>query len=433
MIIRLSRSGLFIAGSILMLSLIYVFTSDLFLYYLASLLTLLMIADLFLSYVSLRKCSVTVSLSEEKTWVWRSIDAEVRATNCGERIYLKDLPNWLSLEKTEILSGKEISFKLKTLFKHYGNYELDSIKISSVSKLGIYIFTRVVGVSRRIRVYPEYIYWVYRLARFLRGLSLGKEISVSEIPALSLQQIISLHRSDSGDYFVSREYVLGESMRRIDWKATSRTLNLYIRDLRESSGGGMLIIYDTKCLGPYTCDLLASILLSLAHSVYNDKILPIYAKDIGGDGVVVLSKLSDVPRFFLREVFEKIIEVRLPNDLYEYLGPEDYYLLKKLLSEEGSRSQLVISRGEKSSLRGVRGVLVVSDLVNSISQLYDYLREICPGKTCFIIAPDKPWLDAHDLEQAYLIHNTYSVAKKSFAGLGKLFIRGREGFEKIIS
>ena len=101
------------------------------------------------------------------------------------------------------------------------------------SPLRLWTQSRVAGVPRHVRVYPDFA----PLAR----LALFSAEQASRLVGAHLRR----RRGEGTDFQQMREYRVGDSLRRIDWKATARARKLISREYQEERNQQLLLVVDT--------------------------------------------------------------------------------------------------------------------------------------------------------------------------------------------
>ncbi|AKC86900.1 DUF58 domain-containing protein [Pseudoxanthomonas suwonensis] len=93
--------------------------------------------------------------------------------------------------------------------------------------------SRLAGAPRQVRVYPDFA----PLAR----LALLSAEQASRLVGAHLRR----RRGEGTDFQQMREYRVGDSLRRIDWKATARARKLVSREYQEERNQQLLLVVDT--------------------------------------------------------------------------------------------------------------------------------------------------------------------------------------------
>jgi hypothetical protein len=427
--IGLSELGLGLAISFINTAIFSLIFQDIILGLISASLAVAMLTDLVLSLYLYRKCRVETHLEKDSVWVWERVKITIFSKGCSSNIELRDHPSWISVKEVESIGKGSSRITAEAKFKHFGIYILSKVRIDMPSIMKIYILGRYIDIGKSIKVYPEYLYWIYRILRLL-GIS-GAVSSAPQNPSTSPPLLkIPIFRTDSGEYYYTREYSPGDTLRRVDWKATARRLILMIKDLRESSEEGLYIAWDPRCLGPYTCDCVASSLLSTAYLTYQRGISPVYVYNIAEGRVYTYTDPPSMLRSVLKDVIEGIVLIKNPEDLYEYVEPIEFQRILRILGvgeDRGSRSGIDTNRYPQGFSRDI---VAISDLVNGSSDLIDALSSMQIRELgCVVIAPSEPWIDADDLETMYVVSRTSMLAIRSLKRIGcRVFLKVDSGF-----
>jgi len=266
-----------------------------------------------------------------------------------------------------------------------------------------------------LKVYPRVLAAAVAAARFLLtagGLGVGEQPTPLKGAGL--------------DYADSREYLPGDTLRHMDWKATARLGRLVVKEFYVGGGTGVHLVYEAVAPDPISLDELSAAFLNFVLAVAEQG-LPLGL--IVHDGEKVLLRVPRVQpaltvALALRYALQ-IVEV-YPEELYGVLEPksagelrrilegldetplrelleaelralrsavtEPYRVLEQMLSEGGERAQLVLA----CSLS--RDPLPVLELAR-----------IAQRRGCFllILQPTRPWVGAKSLEEAYRLYERY--------------------------
>ncbi|WP_372016851.1 DUF58 domain-containing protein [Pseudoxanthomonas sp. 10H] len=114
-----------------------------------------------------------------------------------------------------------------------GLAEFAGTQLRMASPLRLWTQSRVVGSPRHVRVYPDFA----PLAR------------LALLSAEQASRVVGAHvrrrRGEGTDFQQMREYRVGDSLRRIDWKATARARKLVSREYQEERNQQVLLVVDT--------------------------------------------------------------------------------------------------------------------------------------------------------------------------------------------
>ncbi len=156
----------------------------------------------------------------------------------GQRISVHDLHpgEWpvRGLPRTfTVPAGKESAFGYFVLPTARGAYDFPGCQLRLWSALRLWTQQRTVPVVSRVKVYPNFA----PLAKF----ALFSAEQASRMVGAHLQR----RRGDGTDFHQMREYRVGDSLRQIDWKATSRAHKLISREYQEERNQQIVLLLDT--------------------------------------------------------------------------------------------------------------------------------------------------------------------------------------------
>lgn len=282
-------------------------------------------------------------------------------------------------------------FKMEIRGLHLGFYEVSSLKARRRSPMGLLEVDDAIRVNVRVKVIPRVVYLLVLAHRLLSGS--GIEPGLSELE--------SVIRSESGVYAYTREYTPGDSLRRIDWKATARLGELMVKEFKLESTGLGLIALDLRCPGEYTCDEIASATLITAMAGYS----------LGGEVTLLELDTGRISRFDGRELLahaiRRVLEPEIAGrlDLYNYIPPLTLRELKRIAGRLGYRG---LNTGDYK-LGDFRGSnIVISTLLvggDKVLELTD--RSRIAGVETIVITARRPWIDMDNIEDAYIAYKTY--------------------------
>jgi uncharacterized protein (DUF58 family) len=156
----------------------------------------------------------------------------------GQRVSVHDLHPGLwpvrGLPRTFVLrAGRESALSYFVLPVARGAYEFPGCQLRLWSALRLWTQRRTVPVSSKVKVYPNFA----PLAKF----ALFSAEQASRMVGAHLQR----RRGEGTDFHQMREYRVGDSLRQIDWKATSRAHKLISREYQEERNQQVVIMLDT--------------------------------------------------------------------------------------------------------------------------------------------------------------------------------------------
>jgi hypothetical protein len=392
-LLALSLSATFLAFSAV--------TADILMLVLSSAIATALLADVLYTSraVARARCACVDCGGTLRLWVWEEKDITVRL-RCGRFVGVARSPSWVKVLGVSLASD-EVSISIRTSFKFYGRYRL-WLEILRGGYLGLCRKVERVDSGLELVVYPETLYWVLRALAVL-GLRGGvpAEPSESHTPLLA----------DAGDYVGSREYFPGSSLRRVDWRSTAKFGRLYVKEF--SMGGGLseTLLLDVRCLGRYTCDRIASAVLSAAMARYGADSVTVC--HIGGGGCRTFSGGGGLVLYALDLVLK--LGVVDYEQLYEFVKPATVATLRKLLGAPES----VGSGVERGVLARSDVVYIVSTLLHDARAVLDIAGEaMARGAKCVVLTAPRPWLDAGSLSEAYAIYRSFSNVVSALKSAG---------------
>lgn len=141
--------------------------------------------------------------------------------------YVLDMPED---EEYELLPGDNYTYRTKLVCKYRGEYEVGVKEIILTDFLKLFRFKYKVHGTIRALVYPKIIH--------------KQELeSIKEIVNMS-SQVTPVYQTEPD--VVTREYVTGDAMKYIHWKASAKEQKLRTRKLVGERKQEILMVYDTK-------------------------------------------------------------------------------------------------------------------------------------------------------------------------------------------
>lgn len=392
MAVKLTRRGLLalsIAVTFLVLS---ITTADILMLGISLTLASMLLADVLYTYLTAIRARCTYIDRGEvyRTWVWEEKELTVKLM-CSKFLGITRSPSWSRVLGVTVLED-HVSANLKVAFKFYGRYRL-WLEILRGGYLGLCRAVERVESGPEFIVYPEALYWILRALAIL-GLRGGLTVETSGTYTLT--------PADTGEYIGSREYSPRSNLRRIDWRPTAKFGRLYVKEF--SLGGGLseALLVNPRCIGRYTCDRLASAVLSVAVARYgNNGSLAVCRAD--RRDCRVLSGGRDLLLYALDLVLK--LGVVSYDQLYEFVKPTATATLRKLLRD--------LDRGAETvgwgALAGADTLYVVSTLLHDTRTVLDTVDSARRrGTRCVVLTASKPWLDARSFSDAYAIYRGFS-------------------------
>ncbi|SDR09788.1 DUF58 domain-containing protein [Pseudoxanthomonas sp. CF125] len=114
-----------------------------------------------------------------------------------------------------------------------GDATFDGVQLRLASALRLWRQSRIAGTPQRVRVYPNFA----PLTKF----ALFSAEQASRLVGAHLKR----RRGEGTDFNQMREYRVGDSLRQIDWKATSRSRKLISREYQDEKNQQLVMMVDT--------------------------------------------------------------------------------------------------------------------------------------------------------------------------------------------
>ncbi len=138
------------------------------------------------------------------------------------------LPQTLELAPA---SATSFSYRLRPIAR--GDAVFEGVQLRMGSPLRLWKQSRLVGAPLRVRVYPNFA----PLTKF----ALFSAEQASRLVGAHLKR----RRGEGTDFNQMREYRIGDSLRQIDWKATSRSRKLISREYQDEKNQQLVMMVDT--------------------------------------------------------------------------------------------------------------------------------------------------------------------------------------------
>jgi len=301
-----------------------------------------------------------------------------------------------------------------------GEYFSDKLIIVCLGKLGLIEAYQEYPFQIEVKVYPRVLMAIVKAIEFLIKAGL-KGVGEQPIEA----------RGKGLEYAETREYLPGDSLRYIDYKATAKLGKLMVKEFYAEAGLMAHLIYDVRAMGPISKDELASAFLNAALS------LAISGTPFGltiHDGEKLILYLKPInPLTALKAALSyaiSLIEVK-PEDLDVLLEPKTSMQAKMLLIKlkalkqflEASMEKLeepykTVERLANEALSPI-SALAVTGLMGKLTPLIELSKALAYKMSELkVISPCKPWLEAESLEEAYRLYERWLKAKKILESAG---------------
>jgi len=394
--LRVTGRGLALVYAVVTLTLLSIISRDPVLAIVAAPLALTLALDLVALMLRARgECRVELDRVELRLHLGDRVEVNGRI-KCGDVINVMS-SGLLRVKGLKRGSQATVSFEVEGL--HVGSYEVTGVDVLRVTPLGTLTFTSRAPIRLNVRVTPRAAYL----------LALAYEVLAGGGPNPGLSELESIVRSDSGVYVYTREYVPGDSLRRVDWKATARRLRFMVKEYRLELGSLGLLALDLRCLGERTCDDIASAALLIAIGLPVEGRINVLELDTG-------RLLEMGQRELLAYTISRILEPEIAGrlDLQEYVPPPTLGELQRIALKLGYKTK---AKNIQASTQGATAILTTL-LVENRKTLEVVEKARSRGDTTIIVTPRKPWLDMGSLEQAYIAYTTYTKTAAKIKNMG---------------
>ena len=135
-------------------------------------------------------------------------------------------------QRVALAPGRWAELRYRVRPVRRGDFRFGPIELRLASPLGLWEATRYVGEEVPVRVYPNF----RALARYTL---LATDNRLSQIGVLQTRR-----RGEGLDFHQLREYRQGDSLRSVDWKATSRTAKLITREYQDERDQRIMLLID---------------------------------------------------------------------------------------------------------------------------------------------------------------------------------------------
>ncbi len=396
--IGVTGRGLILAYITLILALVSVMSRDAILALIAVLSALVLVVDLTGLMLRARSpCEIVFDRSDLRLYLGDRVRVNGRIS-CGDVIKVKS-GGLLRVGELRSSSTPELLADVEGL--HVGSYDIDGLEVTRLSPLGLLTLSSTASTRLTVRVTP-------RVAGLL---ALAYEILAGRGVKPGFSEIESIVRGESGVYVYSREYMPGDRLRRVDWKATARRSRLMVKEYRLELGGLGLLALDLRCFGEITCDSVASAALITAMMGYTEEgSVRVLEVDTGR---ALDMSFRELLAYVIRRILEPEIAVKL--ELYTYTPPLTLRELERIATRLGYGR--VVGRGEPLASEGV--AVIVTPLVVDTSKILDIVDETSrTSSQTIVVAPRSPWLDMASIEEAYIAYTTYSKVTSKLKSMG---------------
>lgn len=299
--------------------------------------------------------------------------------------------------------------KMETVYRYEPTlstrYSFDMVEVSSLSRWGLFEGKTGVPFEVSINVFPRVFSAALSALEYLEGRGI-----------LGAGEQVSTVKGRGYEYADSREYVAGDSLKMVDWKATARLNRLIVKEYYQEGSGAVHIVYENRVSDPVSSDELSSCFLRTVQSFAEGSW--VIGLTIIEDGEVMSHFPSLHPDRAVSEALRFVLEndVQVFRQLYEVLDPVYRPRLDLLVESESRGSMEELKDGVFRSRYA--GVVYVTSLVDDPLNVFEVVQSArLSGTRMVVLEPCTPWVHV-GLEEAYRIWMHYERVNRSLASAG---------------
>lgn len=316
---------------------------------------------------------------------------EITVENQGEiRFRIEHPLGFMKPVEPEAATNKPIRLEARPQLA--GVYSSKTLRLILKSMLEAFTCTVEIPFKTSVRAMPRIV------PALVKAIELASEMGVTafEYPVQTL--------GIGTEYAETREYVPGDDIRFLDWKATARLQRLMVKQYHQETGGATQIIYDLKTPGPVSRDRVATEFLNAATALASLGV-PCTIITVDGENRMLVRRHRDARTMLYTAIMVALSTVEVDYTLlYDVLEPQSRRRVEEFLS-------LVTVGGWESEAffyekpgEGVEEADTIA--VTSLTGDLTWLMEACEklekrSKRLMLRVPGETWLDSKTLEQAY--------------------------------
>ncbi|MEM0358321.1 MAG: DUF58 domain-containing protein [Candidatus Bathyarchaeia archaeon] len=329
-----------------------------------------------------RKASVNPSAVELRLVAGASENFRV-VIECPWRlsVYVRHPLKFCTVKPQPCLTNE--AFTLEFSPKLAGVYDGDWLEVEIESPIKAFAFAVQLPFKTGLTVLPRVVPLAVRALELAAGLG----VTAYEVPLQALGR--------GTEYAETREYMPGDDLRRLDWKATARLRKLMVKQFHMEAEGAVNLIYDLKAAGPVTRDIVAAEFLRMAIAL-SEQNVPYTLTIVNEAGGLETLRFRGARTALLTAVKYalKAVEVDL-GFLYELMEPQaarEAAMFLKAMGLEQPTKELPLDGN----------FLAVTCLLGDLTWLMDIYEGVrSKNRRLTVHVPFKVWLDSPTLEEAY--------------------------------
>lgn len=393
--IKLKPIGRTLIFTTLVLTMLYALFMDLIILALAS--TSALVASLSLSIGAWRArklikyASVKPSSIEARMVAGESESIETKIEHIDSlSVYIRHPLKFCTIRPQPCITGK--TFTMEFSPKLAGIYKTNGLEIEVESPLKSFSLIVKLPLRTSLTVLPR------ALPIAIKALELAASLGVSahETPS---QALVGL----GTEYAETREFLLGDDTRRIDWKATARHQKLMVKKYHQDVGGALNLIYDLKAAGPVSRDVIATELLKAALTL-TEQGTPYSITLVSEANELGTLTFKDARTALLVAVKYALETVETDvGFLYDLITPQSAREVAMLLRTMGLEQ---LTKIEKSKPLEYADAIAITCLLGDLAWLMNVHEKVkANNRQLEVHVPGKIWLDSPTLEDAYEAYN----------------------------
>jgi len=288
------------------------------------------------------------------------------------------------------------------------NYVFGEVEARLSSDYGLFEGTTSLPFAVSLNVYPRVISAALDALSYLEGH--GIQGAGEQVSAL---------KGRGYEYADSREYVPGDSMKMVNWKASARLSKLIVKEYFMESSGAIHVMYENMVSDPVSSDVLSACFLRTVLS---------FAESSWVIGLTIIEKgliSSHVVQLHPDRAVANALQFVLLNDrqafqqLYEVLDPVYRPRLDKIMGEplDEGRYQMNLVKDElfRSAYDGIMYITSLIDDPVNLLEVGSSAR--LSGTRMVALEPCRPW-QYSSLEEAYRLWRHYDKMNRNLRRSG---------------
>jgi len=395
--------------SIVLLALLYVLFQDYLLLSITIAITAISLYSLFIALHRARKIKDSVfepSSIKMKMIAGNKESIELNMkTEKPIRISLKHPLKFCNIKPNNFETNNKITIEISP--KLAGIYETEYLEAEIISPMKAFAIRKELAFKTSLTVMPRLIPALLRALELLAMLG----TRAYETPSITIGR--------GTEYAETREYLLGDDLKRMDWKATARLQKLMVKQFYQDEGGKMNLVYDLKTAGPITRDKIAREFLETAMALTQDNIpYNIIIIKENETKMINFENHKKALMIAIRYALETIkADYKILYELIEPQSSKEIINLLKLIEEDLKIEEIIPRAFEPTDTIAISCLLGDLTWLTSMHEKLEYYN-----KRLMLRIPSEIYLDSETLEQAY---EDYEKQMKLIATLKKRGIEVR--------